>query len=151
MVPHDGSAVSDKALKMAIRFARKLKHEIILLHIIDLKSLQSDSIIKYIHEKPALDKAKTQLLKYLKTGSESMLKSRMEAVKKEGVKIRFTLGIGATSQGIVNVARSEKVDFIIMGSRGLSSESDKQKKFRLLGSVATRVSELADCPVMIVK
>lgn len=151
LAPHDGSVVSDRALDRTILFARKLDYEIILLHIIDLKLLQSDSILKYIREKSALDKAKTQLLKYLKMGSESMLKARIEEAKKQGVKIRFTLGIGSTYEGIVKVVRNEKVDFIMIGSRGLSSEKNEPNSLRILGNVASRVSELADCPVMIVK
>lgn len=53
--------------------------------------LQSDSILKYINEKAALDKVKTQILKYLKAGSESMLKNRTETAKKERINIRFML------------------------------------------------------------
>jgi nucleotide-binding universal stress UspA family protein len=143
--------VSDKAFRKAILFAKKLNYEILLLHIIDLRLLQSDSILKYINEKAALDNAKTQILKYLKAGSESMLKSRIKAANKEGVIIRFTLGIGSAPKGIVSVAKSEKVDFIIIGSRGLSSADREPNKLRILGSVARNVSELADCPVMIVK
>jgi nucleotide-binding universal stress UspA family protein len=134
LVPHDGSPVSDKALRKAILFAKKLNYEIILLHIIDLKLLQSDSILKYINEKAALGKAKTQILRYLKAGSESMLKNRIETAKKQRVNIRFTLGIGSTAEGIVSVA-----------------EGREQNMVRVLGSVARNVSELADCPVMIVK
>ena len=80
-----------------------------------------------------------------------MLKNKIEAAKKERVNIRFTLGIGSTAEGIVSVAKSERVDFIIIGSRGLSSEERKPKMLRVLGSVARYVSELAECPVMIVK
>jgi len=47
---------------------------------------------------------------------------------------------------IVSVAKQEKVDLIIMGSRQLK----KIEKLRALGSVTRRVSEIADCPVMIV-
>ena len=151
LVPHDGSSVSDKALRKAILFAKKLNCEIILLHIIDFKLLQSGSILKYINDKAALAQAKTQILKYLKAGSESMLKDKIEAASKEGVDIRFTLGIGSTPEGIANVAKSERVDFIILGSRGLSSEERKPNNLRVLGSVARKVSELAECPVMIVK
>lgn len=67
------------------------------------------------------------------------------------MKIRFTLGIGSTYEGIVKVVRNEKVDFIMIGSRGLSSEKNEPNSLRILGNVASRVSELADCPVMIVK
>jgi len=78
-------------------------------------------------------------------------KNRIEAAKKERVRIRFTLGIGSTAEGIVSVAKSERVDFIIIGSTGLSSEGTEQNMVRVLGSVARNVSELAECPVMIVK
>jgi nucleotide-binding universal stress UspA family protein len=80
-----------------------------------------------------------------------MLKSRVQEAKKQGVKVRSTLVIGSTPDGIVKVARTEKVDFIIIGSRSLSIEDNRPNKLRILGSKAKRVSELSDCPVMIVK
>jgi len=39
------------------------------------------------------------------------------------------------------------MDFIVMGSRGLSSEENGSHKLKVLGSVARRVSELSECPV----
>jgi nucleotide-binding universal stress UspA family protein len=86
LVPHEGSAISDRAFKRAILFAKKLDYEVILLHIIDLKLFQSDSILKYIPEKSALDKAKTQLLKYLKMANESMSKRRVQEAKNKVLK-----------------------------------------------------------------
>lgn len=151
LVPYDGSAISDRAFKRAILFSKKLDYEFILLHIIDHKLLQSDSILKYIPEKSALDKAKTQLLKYLKKARESMLKTRVQEAKKQAVKVRSKLVFGSTPNGIVKVARTEKVDLIRIGSRGLSIEDNKPNRFRILGSIAKLVSELFDCPVMIVK
>jgi len=74
LVPHDGSRISNKAFDKALQFARQLNCEILLLHIIDLKLLHSDSILKYTHQKSELDKAKTQLLSYLKAGAESEAK-----------------------------------------------------------------------------
>ncbi|MEM2981913.1 MAG: universal stress protein, partial [Candidatus Bathyarchaeia archaeon] len=47
---------------------------------------------------------------------------------------------------IVNIAKEEKTDLIIIGSRGLSGV----KRF-LLGSVSNRVSHHAPCPVLIVR
>ena len=151
LVPHDGSRISNKAFDKALQIARQLNCEILLLHIIDLKLLHSDSILKYIHQKSELEKAKTQLLGYLKAGAESMLKDNVERAKKLGVNVIFTLGMGSTAEGITKVANDESVDFIIIGSTGLSSEDNQTNKLKLLGSVARRVSELAECPVMIVK
>lgn len=96
-------------------------------------------------------KSKDTALGYLKAGAESMLKDNVERAKKMGVNVIFTLGMGSTAEGITKVANDESVDFIIIGSTGLSSEDNQTNKLKVLGSVARRVSELADCPVMIVK
>ena len=88
--------------------------------------LHSDSILKYIHQKSELEKAKTQLLGYLKTGAESMLKDNVERAKKMGLNVIFTLGMGSTDEGITKVANDESVDFIIIAGTGLSSETIKQ-------------------------
>ena len=50
---------------------------------------------------------------------------------------------------MANVARNENVDLIIMGSKELEKENGN--KLKALGSVTRRVSEISDCPVMIVK
>ena len=120
----------------------------LLLHIIDLKLLHSDSILKYIRQKSELEKAKTQLLGYLKAGAESMLKDNVERAKKMGVNVIFTLGMGSTAEGITKVANDESVDFIIIGSeQDYSSEDNQTNKLKVLGSVARRVSELAEAPL----
>ena len=81
-----------------------------------------------------------------------MLKDNVERAKKMGgVNVIFTLGMGATDESITKVADEKSVDFIIMGSTGLSSEDNQTNKLKVLGSVARSVSELAECPVMIVK
>lgn len=151
LVPDDGSAVSNRAFDKALELAKLLDYEIVLLHIIDLGSLQSNLILKNINKKSELESARLQLLSYLKVGAESMLKGKVQKAKETGIKIRFTLGMGSTPEGIVSVAKSENAAFIVMGSRGLTSEEDEPSRIRLLGSVARRVTELSDCPVMVVK
>lgn len=152
LVPHDGSRISNKAFDKALEFARKLNYEIILLHVIDFKLIESVALRKYIQEKSELEKAQKQLLSYLKTGAESMLKENVERARKIGVTIRFKLGIGSAYTGILDVAADEKVDLIIMGSKGMSSEDGgEEKRIKILGSIARQVLELASCPVMIIK
>jgi nucleotide-binding universal stress UspA family protein len=152
LVPHDGSRISNKAFDKALEFAQKLNYEIILLHVIDFKLIESIALRKYIQEKSELEKAQKQLLSYLKTGAESMLKENVERARKMDVTVRFKLGIGSAYRGILDVAGDEKVDLIIMGSKGMSSEDgNAEKKIKILGSIARQVSELASCPVMIVK
>jgi len=58
----------------------------------------------------------------------------------------------APAERIIDVAENERVDLIIMGSRELKREKEYAAgKLKLLGSVARRVSEIAESPVMIIK
>ena len=152
LVPHDGSEMSDKALDKAIDFSKAFKSEIIILHIVDDRLIPSSAILGFIGEKSRLEDAKMQALNILKAGAEAMLKDRMEKVRANGINVRFITGMGAPAEGIIGVAENEHVDLIVMGSRELKREKEYVAgKLKLLGSVARRVSEIAECPVMIIK
>jgi nucleotide-binding universal stress UspA family protein len=151
LVPYDGSEMSDKALDKAIEFSKALKSEMIILHILDERLIPSNAA-RFIGEKAAFEDAKMAALNILKVGAEAMLKYKMEKVKANGINVRFITGIGAPAEGITDVAESEHVDLIVIGSRELKGEKEHSAgKLKLLGSVARRVSEIAECPVLIIK
>jgi nucleotide-binding universal stress UspA family protein len=149
LVPHDGSEMSDKALNKAIEFATALKSEMIILHVIDDTLIPQGAIIGFISEKSTLEDAKTKLLKLFKIGAEVMLKDRLEKAEKNRINVRLIMGMGSPAEGIADVAKNENVDLIIMGSKGV--EKNNSSKLKLLGSVARRVSEIAECAIMIIK
>jgi nucleotide-binding universal stress UspA family protein len=149
LVPHDGSEMSDKALNKAIEFATALKSEMIILHVIDDTLIPQGAIIGFISEKSTLEDAKTKLLKLFKIGAEVMLKDRLEKAEKNRINVRLIMGMGSPAEGIADVAKNENVDLIIMGSKGV--EKNNTSKLKLLGSVARRVSEIAECAIMIIK
>lgn len=146
LVPHDGTEMSDRALDRAIEFARALKSEIIIMHIVDSRFVPPSTTLGLISEKTMLENAKMQLVRILKTGAEIMLKERIEKARKSGVSARFLLGVGSPAKEIVSIARAEKAEMIVIGSRQLKGD-----RMLTLGSVARRVSETAACPVMIVR
>jgi nucleotide-binding universal stress UspA family protein len=152
LVPHDGSEMSDKALDKAIDFSKAFQSEIIILHVVDDRLIPSSAILGFIGEKSRLEDAKMQALNILKLGAEAMLKDRMEKVRANGINVRFIIGMGAPAEGIIDVAENEHVDLIVIGSRELKREKEYAAgKLKLLGSVARRVSEIAESPVMIIK
>lgn len=51
LVPHDGSELSDRALNKAIEFAKPLKSDIIILHILDDKLIPSEAIMSILGKK----------------------------------------------------------------------------------------------------
>ncbi|AFU58976.1 putative universal stress family protein [Candidatus Nitrososphaera gargensis Ga9.2] len=146
LVPHDGTEMSDRALDKAIEFARVLKSEIIIVHIVDSRFVPPSATLGLISEKTTLENAKTQLIRILKTGAEIMLKDRIQKAREGGVSARFLLGVGSPAEEIVSIANAEKAEMIIIGSRQL-----KATKMITLGSIARRVSETASCPVMIIR
>lgn len=146
LVPHDGTEISDRALDKAEEFAEWFKSEIIILHIVDDRFVPPSATLAFISDQATIEDAKVRLIKILKEGAELMLKDRMTKIKEKGINVRFLLAVGSPAEEIVSVAKQEKVDLIIMGSRQLK----KIEKLRALGSVTRRVSEIADCPVMIV-
>jgi nucleotide-binding universal stress UspA family protein len=151
LVPYDGSELSDEALDKAMDFSKPFKSEIIILHILDERLIPSNAV-RFIGEKSAFEDAKMSALNILKVGAEAMLKYKMEKVKANGINVRFITGIGAPAEGIIEVAENEHVDLIVIGSRELKREREHSAgKLKLLGSVARRVSEVAECPVLIIK
>ncbi|MGA7690671.1 MAG: universal stress protein [Nitrososphaeraceae archaeon] len=150
LVPHDGSELSDRALNKAIEFTKPLKSDIIILHILDDKLIPSEAIMSILGKKSStVMDAKLQILNIVRIGAEQLLKDRTEKVRKSGINVRFIVGMGSPAEGVANVARNENVDLIIMGSKELEKENGN--KLKALGSVTRRVSEISDCPVMIVK
>jgi nucleotide-binding universal stress UspA family protein len=151
LVPYDGTEMSDKALDKAIEFAKALKaEEIIMVHIVDSRFVPPSATLGFISEKSTLEDAKTQLIRILKSGAELMLKDKLAKVKESGVSVRFLLGVGSPAEEIVSIARGEKADLIIMGSRQSHKEDQNfGEMVGAIGSVARKVSDTASCPVMI--
>lgn len=87
------------------------------------------------------------LLKLQRTSAaKAISKLEMEA-KKSGMTLRTTiLEAISVSDELLSYAKSHKIDLIVMGSRGVGGF-----KKLLQGSVATTISQHADCPVLIVK
>ncbi|MEO9294304.1 MAG: universal stress protein [Nitrososphaera sp.] len=146
LVPHDGAEMADKALEKAIEFAKPLKAEILVVHIIDDRFVPPSATLGFISDRTSLEDAKFQLIKILKAGAEKMLQDRLSRVEKAGIKTEFVLGVGSPSTEIVRIAKETKADLIVIGSRQLKGDT-----LITLGSVARKVSEMAHCPVMIIR
>ncbi|MGD1837476.1 MAG: universal stress protein [Nitrososphaeraceae archaeon] len=145
LVPHDGSEESDKALFKCQQFAIALKAEVIVLYVID-HEFASSTILGFIDNKTSLEQAKKQLKGLLKKGMEVMLENRIKELKENKIIARFDVISGSPSSKIINYAKENKIDLIIMASKRL----ERFNKIYGIGSVARKVSEAAPCPVMII-
>lgn len=138
LVALDGSQKSDKALDFALDLAEKYSAEILLYSAIPPIS----SIISAVY--PSSDK----YYAVSKARHEQVLEDALKKAKKlqPNLNILTKLAEGRPADKIIETAKLEKSDLIIVGDRGLGGI----KEF-ILGSVSHRVADTATCPVLIVK
>ena len=82
----------------------------------------------------------------LREVAESVLKSAARDALSKGVEVQTHARKGHPADVIIEIAKQEQADLIVVGSRGLTGIQRY-----LLGSVSNKVSEHAPCSVMIVR
>jgi nucleotide-binding universal stress UspA family protein len=139
LVPLDGSKYSTDAAKYAVDLAKMSGAEILCVH----------SIVN----PPYMDYTSAGLMipRYLdeaKLKAEGWFAEVRQMAVKEGVEMstECILDVLSVADSIVNFAEREKVDLIVMGTRGQGG----LKRF-LLGSVASGVVAHAHCSVLVVR
>jgi len=131
LVPVDFSEPSEQALEYALDFAKPFKAEITLLFVI--KPLYYAGDLGLLLEEQQ------------RTGREEL--ARLERrVRQRGLKCRTLVLRGAPFREIVDAARKQKVDLIVMGTHGRTGLSHL-----VMGSVADRVVRTAATPVLTVQ
>ncbi|OQY50258.1 MAG: universal stress protein [Desulfobacteraceae bacterium 4572_89] len=132
--PVDGSEHSVHATRSAIELARQFKSLIILLHC--------HSRFPVVLSEPYFQQAINEIMK----SSEELVKPFESMLEESGVKYEIRILEGLPGTTIANVAKIEKLDLIVMGSRGVTNFEGL-----FLGSVAHQVLHKSTCPVFIAK
>ena len=133
LVPLDGSTYSDKALKRACEFVEAFDSKIVVVYVVE-KSIP----INLLDRKEYLE-----ILR--KFGNKTLDRANTILSKKE-ISGKLLLKEGNIVNEIEKVAKAEKCDLIILGSKGLGAVT----RF-LLGSVSNKMSQSSPCSVLIVK
>lgn len=94
----------------------------------------------------AINEAAELLVKSSEGHVVRSLESLVENCKKQGLDVKLVHSVGDPALLILETARKEETDLIVMGSKGLKGIS----KLKVLGSVARKVAELSRCPVLLV-
>jgi len=139
LVALDGSDYSLKALDFAVDLAKKYQSQLVLVHVVMRQ-------IYAINPPEAGILAGTAIVRELEAEGKSILAKGEETVRTQGLPVEIRLRQGVPAEELLRAAAEEKVDLMVLGSRGLS-----QVKAFLLGSVSDKVSHHAKCPVLIVR
>ena len=145
LVPHDGTEMSDKAFEKAVELAKVFKAELVLLHVIEygIEPLPTSLILD---DKDLINRARRSARRQLEKGWDKMVEVKTHEIENDKVDLTGECRYGSAAEQILRSAKSNKIDMIVMGSRRLQGIL----KIKALGSVARKVSELADCSVLIV-
>jgi len=141
LVPLDGSTNSNEALNVAMDLAKAKGAQI---HII--------TIVPYIGGMDDHEISPARMQRHMEGFSK-----RADEIINQGWEALAAGGVGANSSktvvesasvpdAIIDFAEKEKMDLIVMGSRGLSPSA----RFKL-GSVASQVTKYSPCSVYLVK
>jgi len=139
LVAVDGSACSDRALKYAVDLGIRCGAKLIIAHVV-LRRFYG------VTPSEAGVLATTVFVKEVEAEGREIVGRAEAYAKSEGSNYECRLLQGAPAEEIAKLADSERVDLIIIGSRGLS-----EVRAFLLGSVSDKVSHHAKCPTLIVK
>ena len=142
LVPVDFSGCSDEAFRVALSLARVFQAEVLLLHVVDTKSL--DALNRLGLALPSQEASQKKRLRHHARLNARRLLSLEEA---KGVPIRRLINEGSPFAEIARAARSEKVGLVVMGSYG-GQVGNVEKIF--FGSTAEKVVRAAGCPVLTV-
>jgi len=91
-------------------------------------------------------KMQAEFLRHRKEVAQQAVEGALEVLKDVPASLRTQVLSGRPAGVIARAARREKVDLLVVGSRGLTGV-----KAAALGSVSHAVAQLVTCPVLIVK
>lgn len=148
LIPFDATELSVKALDKAKEIAVNQNSNIIVLYVIDDTSFYPKEIAKFISNVDDFDKLRHNYDKSIREGAEVMIKKQMDSLVEEGIVAKSMIRVGHPADEILTVSKEENVSMIIMGSSGSLKKRHDRKG---IGSVSRWISEVATCPVVLVR
>jgi nucleotide-binding universal stress UspA family protein len=141
LVPVDGSKYALEALKVAIDYVKTKSAEISVISVVPYIGGMDDHEISPARRERHMETFEKRADEIVKQACEVLHAANVTSGCAKNIVTSVSI-----ADAIIDVAETEKVDLIIMGSRGLSPSS----RFRL-GSVASQVVKYSPCSVYLVK
>jgi len=134
LVAVDGSKHSDDAFSIAMDMAQKYGSQLLVLHVFQGGTGSSTMVSSGFEDD-------------MRSIGQQILDSYEAKVNERRLQnVRMLLQEGDAAQRIMETANEEKCGLLLIGSRGRGGFKEL-----LLGSVSHKVTNHADCPVLVVK
>ena len=148
LVPFDATELSIKALDKAKDLATSQSSAIIVMYVIDDTSFYPKEIAKFISNMDDLDKTRHYFEKTIREGAKIMIGNEVDRLIHEGVVAKSIIRVGHPADEILTVSKEENASMIVMGSSGSLKKRHDRKG---IGSISRWISEVATCPVVLVR
>ncbi|UCF92369.1 MAG: universal stress protein [Desulfobacterales bacterium] len=139
LYPTDFSDVAVKALDYIKRLKDSGLREVVVLHVIDLRGM--DSVRRLLGEGEF-----ETLKKNKKEETEKLLNGVTQELAEAGLKVKLRVETGIPVREILRVEKEENVSALVIGSHGMSNLQEI-----LLGSVSEKVTRKSKNPVLLIK
>ncbi len=145
LVAVDGSEGSTKASEVAIELAKKFGAQLYVLHAF---RGYPEYMTRFPNAPSPSGEAIESYEAYARKAALDLVGRAVSMAEKKGLKAKAhtTETIGSSVQAITDFAAGEKIDLIVMGTRGMGGF-----KKMLLGSVSSGVVTHAQCAVLVVR
>lgn len=142
LVTTDGSPASNRAVGLAAHMAVKHDASLYLLNVI--RDMQLPSELRKMAKVENIGQARQDVLEFV---AEKILGDAERRAKRKGVKaVRKATGQGDPATAIAKYVQRNKIDLIVMGTRGLGAV-----KGMLMGSVSRKVANACNVNLLIVR
>lgn len=135
LLPLDGSNLAEQAIPHAVALAKSFQSELILLQVLEM-------LPKDRHLSGAVVKDGFELTNKF---AQEYLRHSAVRIQEQDIPVQVVTIEGRPHVGIIHFAEKNKVDLIVMCTRGQSGISRW-----LMGSVADRVVRGANIPVLVI-
>jgi nucleotide-binding universal stress UspA family protein len=142
LVAVDGSKHSFDIVDKGCEQAKAFSCSILLVYVMKQYVDEPEGIVSYEKSEGYPD----AFADYLQQLGDQITGKLAEKIKESGIPFRVLTPSGNVADEILIVANQDKVRMIVIGVKGLHGLA----KIRSLGSVARRVVENSECPVLIV-
>ena len=138
LFPTDFSAHADFAWPFALTFARRFSAELHLLHVVTPPPRLTETYVANFDPE--------QVVEALCQEAQRALDPLLQTATVGGLIARCEIRVGMDFREIVEYARAQDIDLIVMATHGRTGLAHA-----LVGSVAERVVRKSPCPVLTVK
>jgi nucleotide-binding universal stress UspA family protein len=134
LLASDGSPHSSKAAEQVVTMLKGDKeYRLMVVHVVDHEASKHDA---WLGMNPGSRQRER----------EEKMKPVSRVLEKAGISYSVNLTKGDPAEEIIECAKKEEMDMIVIGSRGLNAIQEL-----MLGSVSHKVVQKADRPVLVVK